>query len=138
MVTAIVAAAVLFLALALVIAVARDPGPTPADVAAAYEDAWDRLDFDALWDLAGDELRDGLSRPDFVAAKQAAYARQRDLGNLAREIVIEQVDARDTIAEVWTRVDLRDGGAAHNLLTLTKRGGRWVVVGYQLRSDASR
>ena len=137
MLTVVVAAAVVLLALALVIAVARDPGPSPADVAAAYEAAWDRLDFDALWDLAGDELRDGLSRREFVAAKAAAYARQKDLGNLARDIAIEGVDAGATIAEVRTRVDLRDGGAAHNLITMTKRGGRWVVVGYQLRTDAT-
>jgi hypothetical protein len=133
MVTALVAIAVLALVLALVVAVARDPGPPPADVARAYEEAWDRLDFEALWDLAGEELRDRLHRREYVQAKRAAYAGQRGLGDLASEIAIEKVDVHDAIASVTTRIDLREGGAAHNVITLTKRAGRWVVVGYELQ-----
>jgi hypothetical protein len=136
MITAIVGVAVLVLVLALVIAVARDPGPPPADVALAYEDAWDRLDFEALWDLSGDELRDGLGRRDFVTAKRAAYAGQPDLGDLARDVVVEAAHERRSVAAVRTRVELRAGGAAHNEIDLAKRAGRWVVVAYDLRTDA--
>ena len=57
---------------ALVVLVSADPGPSPVDVALAYEQAWDHLDFEGLWSLSGDELRDGLRRPEFVAAKNAA------------------------------------------------------------------
>ena len=56
------------------ISVAREPGPGPSDVAIGYERAWDELNFGLLWDLSGAELRDGLRRDQFIAAKRAAYA----------------------------------------------------------------
>src|SRR5436305_9037106 len=56
------------------ISIGREPGPGPADVAIAYERAWDDLDFDLLYELSGDEMRDGMRKPRFVAAKKAAYA----------------------------------------------------------------
>jgi hypothetical protein len=124
------------LVIALVVMVAVDPGPPPADVALAYERAWDAFDFASLWALSGDELRDGLGRKEFVAAKAAAYAGQRQLGHLARDVTIENVKTANTIAVVRTRVDLHDGGTAHNEVHMTKRAGRWVVVEYRLRSDA--
>jgi hypothetical protein len=135
-ITAVVAVIVVSLALALVIMVARDPGPPPSDVALAYEHAWDTFDFASLWALSGDELRDGQGRKDFVAAKQAAYAGQARLGHLARSVTIEAVRTGMAIAVVRTRVDLRDGGVAHNEVHCAKRAGRWVVVEYRLRSDA--
>jgi hypothetical protein len=135
-VTAVVAVVIAGLALALVIAVAREAGPPPADVAYGYELAWDHFDFASLWAVSGDELRDGLARKEFVAAKTAAYAGRRGLGNLTRHIAVEHVDRRGATAVVRTRVDLHDGDAAHNEVYLTKRAGRWVVVEYRLRSDA--
>jgi hypothetical protein len=131
-VSAIIAIAVLALIIGLVIAVARDPGPPVDDVAVAYEDAWDRLDFEALWALSGDELRDGMGRRDFVAAKQAAYQRQPELENLAAHVAVEHLDAGRHAAVVRTRVDVRGGGVAHNELQLAHRAGRWVVVAYHL------
>jgi hypothetical protein len=136
MVTALVALAVFALVVALVVAFAFDPGPSPAESALAYEEAWDRLDFSALWDLSGDELRDGLDRKAFIAAKQAAYSQQQGLGQLAREVTLEDTRSARSIAVVHTRVELRDGGTARNEVRLTKRAGRWVVVAYQLRTDA--
>lgn len=136
MITAVIGIVILVLVLALVIAVAKDPGPAPADVALAYEAAWDRLDFEALWQLSGDELRDGLGRREFVAAKRVAYARQSDLGGLADDVVIEDVHEGRLVAAIRTRVELRDGPSAHNEIDLAKRAGRWVVVGYDLRTDA--
>jgi hypothetical protein len=138
MATALIGTAVLVLALALVVLVARDPGPAPADVALGYEQAWDGMDFTALWDLSGDELRDGLGRVQFVAAKSAAYAEQAGLGHLARSVVVEDSHADRSLAVVHTRIDLRDGGAVRNTVQLSKRGGRWVVVGYRLRSPDER
>jgi hypothetical protein len=136
MITAIVAVGIVMLVIALVVAVARDPGPPPADVALAYEEAWDRLDFESLWALSGDELRDGLGRKQFVAAKSAAYARQSGLGQLASEITVEDLDAGESAAVAHTRVDLRDGSIARNVIELAKRAGRWAVVAYRLHSDA--
>lgn len=137
MLTAVIAILIGALILVLVIAVARDGGPQPADVALGYELAWDRLDFESLWALSGDELRDGLGRRDFVAAKTAAYASQSALGRLALDVAIEDVRPGDDLAVVRTRIDLRDGDATHNELQLAKRVGRWVVVEYRLRSDAT-
>jgi hypothetical protein len=136
MVVVIVAVVILALALAFVVLVATDPGPSPQDVALAYEHAWDHFDFVSLWTLSGDELRDGLRREEYVATKTAAYADQRALGNLARDVVVEDARVGRTIASVQTRVDLHDGGVARNGLQLVKRAGRWVVVEYRLRSDA--
>jgi len=132
MVSGIIAVIVLGLVIALVVAVARDPGPSPEDVAVAYEDAWDRLDFEALWTLSGDELHDGLRHREFVDAKRAAYATQPGLGGLAAGVSVEQVDSGRQVALVRTRVALHDGGAAHNDVQLESRSGRWVVVGYDL------
>ena len=73
MILAVVGGIILLLCVALVIAVARDPGPRPDEVAFAYELAWDRLDFDSLWTLSGTELHDGLDRKSFISAKHAAY-----------------------------------------------------------------
>ncbi len=132
MISAVIAVIVLALVIALVVAVARDPGPPPEDVAVAYEDAWDRLDFEALWTLSGDELHDGLRRKDYVAAKQDAYSAQPGLGGLAEDVAVEQVEAGKQVALVKTRVRLRDGGVARNEVQLEWRGGRWVVVAYEL------
>jgi hypothetical protein len=136
MTAAIIAVAVIALTLALVVIVARDGGPPPSDVALAYESAWDHLDFESLWMLSGDELRDGLGRKAFVAAKTAAYSGQENLGRLVRHIGIDDERTGDSISTVRTRVDLKDGEVARNELHLVKRAGRWVVVVYSLRSDA--
>ena len=135
MISAIVAVVIVAFIVALVIAVARDPGPPPEDVAVAYEQAWDRLDFEALWTLSGDELHDGLRRREYVDAKRAAYAMQPELGGLAEAVHVEHVESGRHVAVVRTCIQLRGGGTAHNEIQLESRGGRWVVVGYLLRSD---
>ena len=87
MIAAGIAIAVIALVLALVVAVGLEPGPSPGDVAVSYELAWDRLDFDALWALSGDELRDGRSRGDFMNDKREAYA-----GTHIRKLIYEGGD----------------------------------------------
>ncbi len=132
MLTAIVAVLLLALIGALVLAVARDPGPVPSDVAVAYEDAWDRLDFDALWTLSGSELRDGMGRREYAAAKRAAYAVRPELGGLTATVEVEHVDAARDLAVVRTRLVLRGEGDARNELQLARRSERWVVVAYKM------
>jgi len=131
-VVAIVGVAILVLVISLVVIVAIEPGPPPQDVAVAYEGAWDRLDFGSLWDLAGDELRDGLGRRAFVDAKRTAYAGHQALGHLAGAVVVEDADVRTSVASVQTRLALRDGSSAQNRIELAKRAGKWVVVEYRL------
>ncbi len=122
---------------ALLIIIAVDPGPSPSDVAIAYEEAWDHLDFETIWTLAGEELRDGLDRKEFVAAKRAAYQHQPGLRGLADAVQVDAVTEGRNFAIVRTSVDLRDGGRASDVLQLAKRGGRWLVVAYQLEPDAA-
>jgi hypothetical protein len=115
------------------VAFARDPGPAPADVAIAYERAWDRLDFSLLYDLSGAELRDGLARPAFVAAKEKAY------GMAPVRRVSEHIDIASSVltpdaALVVTAVRTADG-EVHDDVVLERRDGRWVVVAYRLSHE---
>ncbi|MFO7590957.1 MAG: hypothetical protein R6X23_08670 [Acidimicrobiia bacterium] len=136
MLTAIVAVALFALIVALIVAVARDAGPGPADVAVAYEEAWDRLDFDALWTLSGAELRDGMGRREYAVAKRSAYAARPELGGLASAVVVDGVDATGDAAVVRTRLVLADGDDTRNELQLARRSERWVVVGYRMLGSA--
>jgi hypothetical protein len=137
MVVAVVGAAVVLLCVALVVLVAVNTGPSAAEVALAYEHAWDRLDFEALWSLSGAELRDGLDREPFIAAKRAAYHAQPALRGIADTVAVDVVSEDRGFAVVHTRVELRDGGCAADALQLAKRAGRWLVVAYELEPDGA-
>ena len=132
MVIAIVAVILFVLVLAVVIAIARDHGPTPVDVAVSYELAWDRLDFDVLYTLSAAELRDGRDRPEFVESKRVAYENQPTLRDLIATVAIDQVIEAGNAASVATRVALRDGTSVRNRIDLARRNARWQVVAYQL------
>src|SRR3954454_15098943 len=126
---------ILALCAVLVVAIAKDRGPEPVDVAVSYEMAWDRLDFDVLWSLSATELRDGLDRHEFVEQKRAAYANQRALSELGAGVTVEDSAIRGEVATVTTHVALRDGSAVRNRVVLVRRTGRWQVVAYQLAPD---
>lgn len=123
---------VIVVALGLVVVLAREPGPSPAEVVEAYELAWDRLDFDALWSLSGSELRDDRAKREFIAAKTAAYQQEAGLRGLVRRVIVERVATHDEHAEACTQVELGDGSTVRNRLELAARDGRWVVVAYAL------
>jgi hypothetical protein len=135
-IAAIVAFVVIALVLALVVLVGLEPGPSPGEVAVSYELAWDRLDFDALWSLSGNELRDGRSRRDFMDGKQEAYAGRRELAGLARDVKLDEVLVGNELAAVRTRVVLQDGTAVRNQVQLALREGTWKVIAYHLEPDA--
>ena len=137
MIAAGIALAVVTLVLALVVAVGLEPGPSPGDVAVSYELAWDRLDFDALWAMSGEELRDGRSRPDFIDDKREAYAGQRELAGLARDVKLDEVLKGSELAVARTRVVLQDGTVVRNQVQLALREGTWKVIGYHLEPDGS-
>jgi hypothetical protein len=113
------------------VAVGMEDGPEPADVAVAYEMAWDRLDFDTLFDLSGTELRDGAKRPGFIATKRAAYEGVQR-GRLAAAIAVENVARAPDTALVVTNVST-GGGSVRNNVLMERRAGRWYVVAYSLR-----
>ena len=123
--------AIAILAGFLFIAVGKEDGPLPGDVALAYEMAWDRLDFDTLYDLSGPELRDGAKRPGFIATKRAAYSGVQR-GRLAARIAVENVVASADTALVVTNVSTGNGDV-HNNVLMERRAGRWYVVAYSLR-----
>jgi len=108
-ITLVVGVVILALAFSVVVAIARDRGPSADDVAVAYELAWDRLDFESVFTLSGGELRDGLDRRGFVAAKRAAYEQRASLGGLVERVGVDQVATVEDAAIVITRVELAGG-----------------------------
>jgi len=97
--TVLVLVVVGLLIAAVVVIAAIEPGPSTADVALAYEHAWDRLDFATVWALSGQELRDGLDRRAFVRAKRGAYATGAHPADLvATAAVADVAEAGDVAA----------------------------------------
>lgn len=137
MVTAIVGTILLLLCAAVVVGVAKDRGPSPEDVAVSYEHAWDRLDFTSLYTLSAHELRDGLDRKDFVAAKRTAYAARTELRGLAASVTVDESTVRGDNAVATTRVQLRDGTIVHDTVQLVRRDARWQVAGYIVAPGSS-
>lgn len=134
---AIVALLVVVLIVAAGVAISRDPGPSPSEVALGYEHAWDRLDFETLWSLSTSELRDGRTRGDFIADKRTAYRDRPELRRLARHVAVEEATAGPHVAVVITSVELHDGSRLRDELKLVRRGGRWQVLTYRLRTPAA-
>jgi len=75
---AVVLVLVLGLALGLVIAVARDPGATPTDVAIGYAVARANGDFDALYRMTSDAVLHGQNRAVWIAEHESAPREVRD------------------------------------------------------------
>lgn len=115
------------------IAIGKEPGPGPGDVAIAYERAWDDLDFDLLYELSGEEMRDGMRKPRFVATKKAAYAGKHS--RLGARVQVDNAVVGNQTALVVTAV-AADGATVRNNVMLEKRSNGWVVVAYSLRPDA--
>ena len=136
MIVFVVAMVAIFVLLVFMwVSIGREPGPGPADVAIAYEHAWAHLDFDLLFDLSGDELRDGMRRDRFVAAKRNAYEKANARARLGADVRVETSIAGNQTALVVTEVAAQ-GSSVRNNVRLEKRANGWVVVGYSLRPDA--
>jgi hypothetical protein len=133
MIFVVVLVLVFALVIAVIVGVAKDPGPTPTEIALGYEHAWDLLDFEVVYRLSGYELHDGLKKADFVAAKKAAYADGSTLGHLVESVVAESETCQGDVASVMTCLTLRDGSVVHNEVRLLRRSRAWEVVAYELR-----
>ena len=118
----------------LLFAIAHEKGPSAPDVAIGYERAWDELNFGLLWDLSGPELREGLRRDQFIAAKRLAYANAGKNARIGARITVETSIAGHQTALVVTRVVA--GGAVRNNVMLDHTANGWVVIGYSLRPDS--
>ena len=112
-------------------AIAHEKGPNAPDVAIGYEHAWDELNFGLLWDLSGPELREGLRRDQFIAAKRQAYANEAR-GPVAERIEVDTFVEGTASALVVTCVTA-EGASVRNDVLLERRANGWTVVGYSLR-----
>lgn len=126
----VVAAATLALSVAVLVVLALERGD-PAEVAVAYELAWDRLDFDLLWRLSAPELRDGRDRAAYTAAKREAYGEGAERG-LVRRAGVERLDRVGRRARAVTRLELGDGSVVRDELRLRRHQGRWAVESYRM------
>lgn len=133
MTTAVVLVLIAGLIAGFLAAVALDRGPSVGDLAVAYERAWDRLDFATLWAVSGPDLRDGLTRRQFIAAKRAAYSTGDHPVGLVARTSLDDVAVAGEVAVALTRLDLRDGAEVRNEVRMERRMGRWEVTGYRLR-----
>jgi hypothetical protein len=128
----VVAGAVLLAAAGLVVLMASPCDPGPADVAVAYEQAWDRLDFATLWALSSPRLRDGRSKARFIRDKQDAYGTEGGLRHLIGAIRPERVEVNGPTARVLARLELRDGQEVVDEMLLERDGTDWRVTAYHL------
>jgi hypothetical protein len=129
---------VLVVAAGLVVLVAGPRDPGPVDVAVAYEQAWDRLDFATLWALSSPRLRDGRSKSRFIRDKQEAYRSEGGLRDLIRTIRPERVEVNGPTARVLARLELRDGQEVVDEMLLEREAGDWRVIAYHLASRRNR
>ena len=114
-------------------AAGKPPQQFTDEIAPTFAHAWERLDFDVLYDLSGDEMRDGLGRSEFVAAKRASLTSTATAPR-ATELVVEEAVSSGETALVVTRVST-DHGTIRNNIVLEKRAGGWIVVRYGLRPN---
>lgn len=135
MTTTIVLVIIALLIMAVIGIAAIERGPSTADLALAYEHAWDRLDFDTVWALSSLELRDGLDRRQFVRAKRSAYESIDHPADLVASATVEDLAESGDVAAAITALALRDGSIVHHEVRMGRRMGRWEVTGYTLRAE---
>ena len=133
---AIAIGVIVALLLFMLYALARERGPGAPDVAIGYERAWDELNFGLLWDLSGEELRDGLHRDQFIEAKRNAYANAEPRGRVAERIEVDTFVEGNQSALVVTRVTA-EGTSVRNDVLMERRANGWTVVGYSLRAGGA-
>jgi hypothetical protein len=129
----VVLACVLGLCIALVVGVAKNPGPSPVDIALGYEHAWDLGDFDAIYRMSGAELLEGQRKADYVAAKRSAYRGEVRVHGALAEAAAEEAHQQGDDAVVLTRLRRADGTVVFHEIRLARRARVWEVVGYRLR-----
>ena len=130
MIMGVVITLVVGLAIAVIVAVARDPGPTPDDVAVGYARALAAGDFDAVYRLIDPDLLDGRNRPSWVAAQSS---RPR-LAFSPDSVAATNCVVGDDVATVTLTVD--DGRTVP--VELVRRQRVWVVAEFDGVAAATR
>ncbi len=117
---AIVLTLVVLLGLSVVIGVARDPGPTPTDVAIGYGRALANRDFDAVYRMIDDDVLRGRNRPQWMA-EQAARPQLAMVADVVNaQSTVEAGDAARVVLVV-------DPVGATVTVDLVRRQRLWVV-----------
>jgi hypothetical protein len=113
---------VVLLAIAVIIGVARDPGPDPADVAIGYARALGAGDFDAVYRLIDSDLLDGRNRGQWIE-EQAGRPHLAFSPNAVRA---RDVAVGDGVATVTVTIDA-DRAV---VVELVRRQRVWAVVSF--------
>ncbi len=125
------------LAVVMLVFVGTERGPQPADVAIAYERAWQRHDWSTLFDLSAKEMRDGLARDQFVSAKRKSVTKSLSDEDAVVDVTIDEVVAASDAASVITRLVAQSGSAVRSRVLCERRNGRWQVVAHNLVNEGT-
>ncbi len=117
---AIVLTLVVLLGLGVVIGVARDPGPTPTDVAIGYGRALASRDFDAVYRMIDDDVLRGRNRPQWMAEQAARPQLAMVAAAVNAQSTVEAGDAARVVLAV-------DRVGATVTVDLVRRQRLWVV-----------
>ncbi len=104
----------------------RDRDLTVADTAIEFEEAVFGGNYEAMWDLAAPEFRDGLTREQFVQrARENAPPQDRIFDWTALN------ETADDIARTHTRLQLARGGINTNRMLMRNIEGEWRITDYR-------
>lgn len=126
----------------MILIIAVEPGPSPSDLAIAYELAWDRLDFATIWSLSDPSNRDGRTRREFVTGKKVAYAQGVYPTNRVASAHVDEIEVSGEVAIAITSLSLlptagaprASMGQIQNEIRMARRMGRWEVTSYLLHA----
>jgi hypothetical protein len=119
------------LVVAVIVGVAKDPGPTPIEIALGYEHAWDTRDFDVLYRMSGPELHDGLTKAEWVAAQRAVHLKVVPAPERVDDVAADAELIEGEASVVTTRLTLQGGRVVHNEVRMLRRSRAWSVVAYE-------
>ena len=131
MIFAVVIVLLAALVVAVIVGVAKDPGPTPIEIALGYEHAWDTRDFDVLYRMSGPELHDGLTKAEWVAAQRAVHRTAAPAPERVDEVAADAELTQGQASVVTTRLTMHDGRVVHNEVRMLRRSRAWSVVAYE-------
>lgn len=129
MTIAVVLTLVVLLGLSVIVAVARDRGATPTDVAIGYGRALASRDFDAVYRMTDVEVLRGRNRPQWIAERAAQPSVAMLTGAIAAKSTVETgAEARVVLAVS------ADGSTA--VVDLVLRERIWVVAAFTLSPES--
>ena len=123
MTIAVVITLVVFLAGAVVIAVARDAGPTPTDVAIGYGSALAHGDFDAVYRMTDPDVLHGRNRLQWIAEQEGGARPRIEAPNVAARSTVVTADAARVVLTT-------DGNGGTATVELVCRARIWVVTAF--------